>query len=433
MSHSNLPSGNGSNGSNGTPGAAPATLELRPRVAPANDTDGGAFGRVGPLGLSRTYWMLWSGMLLNRLGGTIFLLLGLYLTRERGLRPELAGLVISLYAAGGLFAGPLGGALADRAGRRATLLLGTACSGALMLALGFARSTMGIVALAPALGFFTDLCRPPLQAAVADVVPPRDRVRAYGLLYWAINLGFAGAAAFGGALAEHHFVLLFVIDALTTFAYGVIVLVGVPETRPARASGAPRARQQLGAPFRDRPFMSFVLIQVLLLLAFAQVVVALPLDMRAHGLGMTQIGWLLGLNGVLIVIAQPIALRSLRGLTHAQWLAAGAALTGLGLGATAFAGGALVYVLSGVLWSLGEIGFSTGAPALVADLAPADQRGAYQGTYQLAWGTASTLAPALGSLVLVRLGSGALWGGCLAACLVAAALHLRVTGRGRTP
>ena len=55
--------------------------------------------------------MLWCGMLLNRLGGTIFLLLGLDLTRERGLSAELTGLVISLYAAGGLLAGPLGGLL----------------------------------------------------------------------------------------------------------------------------------------------------------------------------------------------------------------------------------------------------------------------------------------------------------------------------------
>jgi hypothetical protein len=39
------------------------------------------------------------------------------------------------------------------------------------------------------------------------------------------------------------------------------------------------------------------------------------------------------------------------------------------------------------------------------------------------------LAPALGSLVLARLGAGALWGGCLVVCCAAAALHVRVTGR----
>ncbi len=413
-----------SNHPNGTTGAT-ATLELH--TQPANDT-GMRVVRVGLLGLPRTYWTLWTGMLLNRLGGTVFFLLGIYLTRERGLRPELAGLVISLYAAGGLFAGPVGGALADRFGRRATLLVGTACAGTLMLALGLSRSTGAIIALAPLLGFFTDVCRPPLQAAVADVVPPAERTRAYGLLYWAINLGFAGASVCGGALAERHFSLLFVIDALTTFAYGAIVLLGVPETRPALAAGA-RAPgvAAFAAPFRDRPFVTFVLIQVLLLVAFAQVVVVLPLDMRAHGLGLSTIGWLMGLNGIYIVVMQPLALRLLRGFGHVHWLATGCVLTGLGLGATALAGGPLVYVLSAVLWTMGEIGFSTAAPALVADLAPVARRGAYQGTYQLAWGTAMVLAPTLGSLVLAHLGAGALWGGCLVVCLAAATLHLRFT------
>jgi len=211
----------------------PATLDLRSRAVPANDTvTVGPVAGLGPFGLPRAYWTLWCGMLLNRLGGAVFLLLGLYLTRERRLSPELAGLVISLYAAGGLLAGPVGGALADRLGRRATLLGGTAASGAFMLALGGARSTGIIVVLAPLLGFFTDLCRPPLQAAVADLVPPADRARAYGLLYWAMNLGFAVASALGGALAVDHFGALFVIDALSTFAYTVIVFLGVPETRP---------------------------------------------------------------------------------------------------------------------------------------------------------------------------------------------------------
>jgi MFS family permease len=389
------------------------------------------------LDLPRTYWLLWSGVLLNRLGGSVFFLLSIYLTRERGLSPELAGLVISLYAAGAMLSGPAGGVLADRIGRRATLLLSTGGGGALMLAFGFVR-TRGVGALAvlaPLLGFFSDLCRPPLQAAVTDVVPPDGRRRAYAFLYWAINLGFGGAAIVGGALAEHHFLLLFVIDGLTTFAYGAIVFAGVPETRPLVVPAQPQPSSTpslaaLIAPFHDRRFMSFLLIQLLLLVAFSQVVVALPLDMRNHGLSTMQIGWLLGLNGLVIVIAQPIALRFVRGLDHVQWLAAGSALTGFGLGAMALAaGGPLVYAAATVLWTLGEIGFSTAAPAIVADLSPIDRRGAYQGTFQLAWGVASMIAPLVGPPVLARAGGPALWIGCLVACLAAAALHLRRRGR----
>jgi MFS family permease len=450
MSHGNLP--NGTNGTHGNAGRTPAPLEVRPIVAPANDTDrsiaandtrhsvaandtgrGAVAVRAPWLGLPRIYWTLWAGMLLNRLGGSVFFLLGLYLTRERGLSPALAGLVISLYAAGGLVAGPVGGVLADRVGRRATLLAGTACAGTFMLALGLARSVGAIAALAPFVGFATIACAAPLQAAVADVVPAAQRTRAYGLLYWAINLGFAGAAVFGGALAERHFSLLFVIDALTTFAYGAIVYFGVPETRPSSPGGADDARTAASffAPFRDGLFVKFVLIQALLLIAFAQVITALSLDMRAHGVPLSGIGWLMALNGVYIVVAQPLALRFVRGRGHVEWLVAGCVLTGLGLGATALVSGTLGYALTAVVWTIGEIGFSTAAPALVAELAPASRRGAYQGTYQLAWGVASVVAPSLGTFVLARFGSRALWLGCLVVCFVAAALHLRVTSAAR--
>jgi MFS family permease len=405
------------------PTGTDATITAAPRGAHVH----------GPLGLPRAYWLLWGGMLVNRLGGSVFFLLALYLTRERGMSPALAGMVISLYAAGGMVAGPIGGALADRMGRRATLLGGTASAGVLMLALGAARAPGTIVALAPLLGFCSDICRPPLQAAVADLVPPAGRPRAYGLLYWAINLGFAGAAACGGALAERNFALLFVIDAATTLAYGAIVWLGVPETRPPQPPATTRARlfdgRALAAPFRDGAFMTFALIQLPVLLAFGQFVVAMPLDMRRHGLSTDRIGLLLGLNGVIIVLAQPLALRLATRVAHVRLLAAGALLTGLGLGACALGASALTYALAIAVLTLGEIALSMAAPALIADLAPAHRRGAYQGTYQLAWGLTAMLAPAVGTQVLARAGAPALWLGCLGASVAATILHVTVTAR----
>ena len=380
----------------------------------------------------RTYWVLWGGMLVNRLGGSVFFLLSIYLTRERHLSTEMTGLVMALYAAGGVFAGPIGGVLTDHFGRRPTLLLGTGFAGTLMLALGSARSNALIVALAPLLGFFPDLCRPPLQAAVADVVAPARRARAYGLLYWALNLGFGGAAALGGVLAEHSFGLVFVIDALTTFAYGAIVFVGVRETRPASASPSVHRRSLASAalgwiePFRDRRFRHFVATQLLLLVAFVQVIVALPLDMRAHSLGTRQLGFLLGLNGIFIVVAQPLALRFLGRFDDTKWLIAGASLCGVGLGANALAGGASGYVAATALWTLGEVGFSTAAPTLVAAMSPPHRRGVYQGAFQLAWGLSTMVAPIIGTATLAHFGGrDALARQSRTACWLAALLHLR--------
>ena len=76
------------------------------------------------------------------------------------------------------------------------------------------------------------------------------------------------------------------------------------------------------------------------------------------------------------------------------------------------------------LYTVGEVlGFPV-ASAIVADLAPPDLRGRYQGAFHMAWGLAFTLSPLLGGEVLHRFGGQVLWLGCLATGAVAAALHL---------
>ena len=392
-------------------------------------TAAGARGS-GLFGLPRLFWLLWLGMLVNRAGGAVFPFLSLYLTRERGLDPATTGLILGIYAGAGMVAGPVGGVLADRVGRRATLLAGTTLAATAMLALGAARSLTVLVLLAALVGFFTDLCRPALQAAVADVVPVADRARAYGLYYWAINLGFSAAAVLAGAVARQSFTLLFIIDAATTLLFGGLVLWGLPETRPPRQDAAPsHPLRDVLLPFRDRPFLVLALVQFLVLLVFQQLTVAYPLDMRARGLSTAQIGPLLALNGIVIIAVQPLALRWLARWRRARALALAAALVGIGFGVPALGGSVPVYVTATVIFTLGEIAFAVAIPVLLADLAPAQHRGGYQGAFQLTWGFAGMVAPALGSLVLAAAGGRALWLGCLATGLTAAVLHLTLTAR----
>jgi MFS family permease len=151
--------------------------------------------------------------------------------------------------------------------------------------------------------------------------------------------------------------------------------------------------------------------------------------MRGHGLSVAAIGRVLATNGLVIIALQPLAGRLAGRLPRMVPIAAGAALTGLGFGATAWAESAPGYSASIFVWTLGEIAQSASVPAHLAALAPAHRRGAYQGAYQLAWGLAGAAAPVLGSAALARLGSGVLWPACAAAGLVTAALHARFTAR----
>ena len=67
---------------------------------------------------------------------------------------------------------------------------------------------------------------------MTDIVPPEDRVRAFSLNYWAINLGFAIAPVLGGLLASSGYLTLFLVDAGTTLVFAVLVFLKVPESRP---------------------------------------------------------------------------------------------------------------------------------------------------------------------------------------------------------
>jgi MFS family permease len=362
--------------------------------------------------LPRTFWILFAGMLVNRLGGFVFTFLAIYLVEQRGFTPARAGFVVSALGVGGVVAGPLGGWISDRFGRRSAMLVSLVGGAATMLQLGAARELPFVILAAFLVGLVGEMYRPAVQAAVADLVPPKQRNRAYGYMYWAVNLGFACAASLGGFLARRGYWLLFAGDAATTLAFAFVVLALVPETHPEPGGG--RRLEGIEVPLRDRPFLVFIGLMSLLALIFQQGFVALPLDLVAHGITPEQFGWLIGINGVLIVLLQPIGIRIAQRFSNGSVLAVSSLLVGIGFGATALARTPLGYALTICTWTVGEILFSPVAPTVVADLSPSQLRGTYQGVYMMAWGAAFCVAPAIGSSTLQRYGGGALWGGCLA-------------------
>ena len=373
-------------------------------------------------GLPRTYWILWTGALINRLGGFVMPLLALYLTGERGLSVEQAGLTVSLYGAGVLLAGPVGGFFADRSGRRVTLVAALVLGALAMLHLSLARSPTHIGAAAFLLGLFGELYRPAVSAAIADLVPSSDRARAYGILYWAMNLGFAVGSALGGAMSRYGWALLFVGDAVTTLAYAGIVWMKVPETRPSRPlhGGGPPLR----APLADGRFVTFCALMALVAMFFNQAFVTLPVDVRDHGLTPVAYGSLIASNGVLIFLFQPLVSRLLSPFPRHRVLAGAAALVGAGFGMTALFSSLPGYVVAISVWTAGELVMAGIGPAVAADAAPPSSRGAYQGLYHMSFGIAALTAPAAGSFLLGRFGAGVLWTACFAVGLASAAGQL---------
>ncbi|GAB3144420.1 MFS transporter [Micromonospora sonneratiae] len=382
-------------------------------------------------GLPKTFWYLWTGTLINRLGSFVLILLAMYLTKERGFSESQAGLALGAWGVGGAAGTMLGGTLADRWGRRPTLLTAHLGAAVFMLALGFARELPLIIATALLLGFFAEGTRPAFGAMMIDVVPEKDRLRAFSLNYWAINLGFACAALLAGLAAKFDYLLVFSVDAASILLTALIIFVKVREPRRAAATTATTrsgtTKKSTGSvltALKDRAFLSFVLLNFLIAMVFLQHISMLPIAMSDDGLSPSTFGSVIALNGVLIVSGQLFIPRLIKNRRRAHVLAAAAVVTGIGYGSTAFADTAWLYAGTVLIWTLGEMLSSPSNSSLVAELSPADMRGRYQGVFSLSWQGASALAPVLGGLVRQHLGNSALWLGCAGVAGFAALCYL---------
>ncbi|MDI3282936.1 MFS transporter [Polyangium sp. 15x6] len=381
-------------------------------------------------GLPRAFWSLWAGMLVNRAGSFVVPLLFVYLTQQRGLDLPTAGLIASLFGAGSLAGTLLGGALSDRLGRRATMLLSLVASSAFMIGLGLAREIWQIASATVFLGFFADMFRPASQALIADVVPPEHRVKAFSLQYWAVNLGYAFAAVLGGFMAKRSFLALFLGDALTTLVLAAIIWRSVPESRPAEAHRDNRG--SVLTPFFDGKYLPFLLCNLALTLVFFQHLSAMPEDMRQKGLTTEHYGITVATNCLLIVLCQPLVTRWVKGVPRGVLLASAATLTGLGFGAMALASTLPAYMATVAVWTFGEIIFAPVNASIVADLSPKHLRGRYQGAFSLTFSFGAMGAPSISMRLLPKTGLPVFWLICLVLCFAVAACQF-VWGKNLPP
>jgi MFS family permease len=384
-------------------------------------------------GLPATYWLIWIGTLINRLGGFVIPFLTLYLTTQRQIPVSRAALMVSLFGAGSFIAQLSGGELTDRLGRRPVMLMSFFVTPIFMIALGLARDLALISISTFIVGFFTDLYRPAVGAAIADLVPPEARTRAYGYNYWAINLGAAIAPVLAGLIAGYNYLILFVADALTTAVFGFIVLFGIRETRPTQVQHASHASlpERLSQLKRAPILLIFSFLTLFLGMVYTQGYVGLPLDMQAHGLGPGQYGTAIAVNGFLVILLTIPVSNMATKWPRFETVAVAALLLGLGFGSTALASNFPLFVLSVAIWTLGEIASTSVAPTIIADLSPIELRGLYQGIFGAAWGLAYFIGPLAGGWVYENLGSNALWVGCLMIGIVLTVCYyaLRVPAR----
>ncbi|WP_105974762.1 MDR family MFS transporter [Streptomyces geranii] len=382
-------------------------------------------------GLPREFWWLWTSTLVNRLGAFVATFMAIYLTLDRGYSASYAGLVVALHGLGGVVSSIGGGVMTDRLGRRPTLLIAQSSTAFSVALLGFVHDPVAIAAVAFLVGMASNASRPAVQAMMADIVRPEDRVRAFSLNYWAINLGFAVSSAGAGFIAEVSYVAGFLVEAAMTLACAIVIFLKLPESRPAPTTKAEQEEASVGlrTVLRDGRFMGVVGLAFLVALIFQQGAVGLPIAMGEAGFTPADFGMVIAVNGVLVVVLQIPVTRFIERRDARRLLLASSLLAGYGFGLTAFAGSVGIFILTVCVWTLAEIVNAPTQTGLVVRLSPLHGRGRYQGMYTMSWSVAGLVAPLMSGFVIDHLGAEWLWGLCAVIGTVAGVGYWLLMGR----
>jgi MFS family permease len=375
--------------------------------------------------LPRGAWILFFGTFLNKFGTFVMPFLAIYMT-GLGYTPAQAGLAIASYGCGVLCASILGGYLADRFGRRKTIVLSMFSGAVAMLCLSQARSLPSFTVFAAFAGLTCELYRPASSAMLADLVPAGQRVTAFAAYRMAFNAGWAFGPAVAGLLAKKSFLWLFVGDAGTSVLFGLVAFFALPSgLRGTRAAGA------LGDTFRllrdDRRLRQIACAALLIGLVFVQAFSTMSLEVTRAGLSTAVFGLVASLNGGLVVLFELPLTTITRRFPIRSVIAIGYLLIAIGFGSNVLPRTLPLLVLTTVLFTFGEMISMPVASAYVADLAPADQRGLYMGTYGLVWSVASICGPSIG-MWLFSINHTLLWAiagglGVMASAIIFAGRH----------
>ncbi len=389
----------------------------------------------------RSFWVLIAGMFIDRLGTNLIMpFLAVYVAQRFSVGMTQVGIILTIFAISGVGGTILAGAMADKFGRRSVLIIGLVFGALARVGLGLATSLNELYIVAVFAGFFGQVGWPAQAAMVADLLPERQRADGFGIQRVAANLTWVLGPMIGGVMAPiTGYLLLFILDAATSFVMAIMVFAMLPETRPERAADRPTetfagSLAGYGQVARDGVFMLFALISILMIAAYQQMYSALSVFLvKYQQMPESFYGALLMTNASMVVVLQFPITRWSSKRPPLLIMVAGTALYMIGLTTYGLVTSSALYVAAMAAISVGEMLVMPTSQALAAQLSPPDMRARYAATLGFTWVIPQALAPLGAGLVMDNLNPSWVWYGCGLLCAASIlgfyALHARTGER----
>jgi len=365
----------------------------------------------------RNFWLLMAISFIDMLGGSlIFPFFSLYMSRKFGVGMTEVGFMFLVWAlTSGLIGNIVGGALADKFGRKTNIVFGLTASAVSALAMVVIDDLILFYVFVGVIGIFEDIAGPARQAMVADLVPEDQRADAYGIFRIVFNLAAAIAPAIGGYMVARSFETLFVVDVIISSIAALLVLLFLPETKPE--TDEQKQEQSLmdtlkgyKAVFRDKVFIIFIAVSALSTLMYFNMNSTLSVYLvDYHSLPPQQYGLILTVNAAMVVFMQMFFTRMIASWKPMIAIAIGNILYVVGFTMYGFVTTFLWFLIAMIVITIGEMIYSPKGQMVSANMAPEHMRGRYMAINNFAWVIPIAIGPLAAGLIIDNLDPRMVW------------------------
>lgn len=353
--------------------------------------------------MPKTVWLLIIGMLINTMANSfLWPMNAIYMHQELGQTLSVAGLVLMANAAAGVVGNFLGGLLFDKIGGFKTIMIGTILTIVGLLLLTIWHGWPHYVWFLALIGFSGGIVFPSMYALIGVAWPEGGR-KGFNAIYLAQNVGVAIGPALAALVASRSFDYLFVANLLMYIVFFFIAIFFNRIKVSEKIVQTPLLNNSKKVNDRSAVYSLYILGIGFLLawLVYSQWSTTISAYTQELGISLKQYSLLWTVNGLLIVVGQPLIrpiIKRLEGKFKAQ-IVVGLLIFIASFIVVSYAGTFKMFMVAMVIITFGEMFIWPVVPTIASMLAPKGRDGYFQGILSSFAALGKMLGPFIGGVL----------------------------------
>lgn len=359
----------------------------------------------------REIYVLFAVTIIIKFGNFVLPFLTLFLTKNLNFSESQVGFLVMIGAGFYVPGSILGGKLSDSLGRKKTFVINQLLAGLSLIPCAITPNSMITAAFLFIYIFFSAAAEPASLSMLMDLSHVGNRNEVYSFIYMGGNVGTAVGPLIAGFLFNEHIRAIFYGNIISLLISVILIWMFIRETAPHKLSqkihkissmhknAMEKAEHGslLMALYRRPLLFYFAIISIIYSFIHAQILFMIPLDTGQFfgNSGAKIFGIIMTVNAIVVLTCTTNINNYFKRYNPIINIVIGGLFYFLGFGILIFVKSFIVFILSAVFWTIGEILVFTNQSLVIANNTPMSHRGRFNAVLPLITGAGRAVGPAL--------------------------------------